>query len=196
GRGGATQGTQQQDTASLQQMFICPTANADIRSTLRTTTRRLHYSSHPRLMPRLDDKDGAKSTGSVTVYMTPYRMASIRRAGEIAMIWDGPQMFKTLDGNAPPVATGLDQDGVYRGNNSDPNNHGPWNFLLQSSTVKMNWAPFASNQDNGGNGEIRWRHGKNDTANFLFADGHCDSIRLKKNVNSDLKLRNLYVNPK
>jgi prepilin-type processing-associated H-X9-DG protein len=65
----------------------------------------------------------------------------------------------------------------------------------------MGFALFAANTDitpknPGAKAEIRWRHGQNDTGNFLFADGHADSIRLKKNLNSDLKLRNLYVNLK
>jgi prepilin-type N-terminal cleavage/methylation domain-containing protein/prepilin-type processing-associated H-X9-DG protein len=201
GRGGSTESTQTADTTKLQQMFVCPTA-VDVHSTnsANQTTRKLHYSCHPRLMPRLDDKDGAKSTGSTTVYMSPYKIGTIKRAAEIILIFDGPQNYQTLDGNAPPVATGLDQDAVYRNDNTDPN-HGPWNFMLDGNGVKMGFALFAANTDitpknPGAKAEIRWRHGQNDTGNFLFADGHADSIRLKKNLNSDLKLRNLYVNLK
>ena len=65
---------------------------------------------------------------------------------------------------------------------------------------QLDAAVFTANKDSSNGGpniaEVRWRHGKNDTCNFLFVDGHADGIRLKKLVNSDLKLRNFYVNPK
>jgi prepilin-type processing-associated H-X9-DG protein len=204
-RGGDNAGNQTVDTAKLQQTFVCPGAKEDRGTSAIHATHVLHYSCHPRLMPRLDDHDlSIKDASGNSPLMTPYKIASVRYASDIAMIWDGNQNFLSLDGNAAPVATGLDSDGVYRGDNSDPTHHGPWNYLLRGNGVNMQWAPFASNLDvsnlNGNTrtqkAEIRWRHRKNDTANFLFADGHADSISLKQNVNSDLKLRNLYVNPK
>ena len=182
-------------------MFVCPSAPQDAKGlTAAHATHLLHYSCHPRLMPRLDDHDLSKPNSPLLV---PYKIGAIRHSSDIAMIWDGNLNLTALDGNAAPVATGLDQDGLYRNDTGDPN-HGPWNYLLAGNGVNMNWAPFASNYDvSNANGntrtqtaQIRWRHRKNDTANFLFADGHADSISLKQNVNSDLKLRNLYVNPK
>src|SRR5256885_3486160 len=51
GRGGGTVGTNVGvDTTRLQQMFTCPTAIQEFVK----VTRRLHYSCHPRLMPRLE----------------------------------------------------------------------------------------------------------------------------------------------
>jgi prepilin-type N-terminal cleavage/methylation domain-containing protein/prepilin-type processing-associated H-X9-DG protein len=191
GRGGATSSTQQQDTTKLQQMFICPSAN-DARSPNPTqeTTRRLHYTSHPRLIPKLEAPDYSKSARGEC--FKPYKYGSIKRSAEVILIFDGTQ-YSNLDYNAQPVGLNIDNDGLFRGDTSEQNTHGKYNYLLVGTDVKMGWAPFAMNGDNKKD-QIRWRHGKNDTCNFLFADGHADSIRLKKNVNSDLKLRNMYVN--
>jgi len=50
---------------------------------------------------------------------------------------------------------------------------------------------------------IRWRHMKNDTANFLFVDGHVGTFHVKKVptsvsntgwVTTDLKRKNFAVN--
>ena len=197
GKGGDTSSNQTADTTKLQQMFICPSAS-DARSTnpASMTTRKLHYSSHPRLMPRLDDNVAAGS-GTAPNYLQPYKFGSVRRSSEIILIFDGSQIFQTCDGNSFPVATNIDQDGLYR---QDTQQGRSWNNLVFSSNIPEDRAVFTPNSDwnTGGSGhdDIRWRHGHNDTANFLFVDGHADSIRLKKNINADLKLRNLYVNVK
>jgi prepilin-type processing-associated H-X9-DG protein len=192
GRGGATSSTQTQDTTRLQQMFICPAAN-DTHSPIASqqTTRRLHYTSHPRLIPKLEAPDFSKTPQG---FFSPWKYGAIRRAAEIIMIFDGTQ-YTSLDFNAQPVALNIDNDGLFRGDNTEPNTHGQYNYLLENSNVKMGWAPFAMNKDDSKD-QMRWRHGKNDTCNFLFADGHADSIRLKKGVNSDLKLSNIYVHAK
>jgi prepilin-type processing-associated H-X9-DG protein len=43
--------------------------------------------------------------------------------------------------------------------------------------------------------DIRWRHGRNDIGNFLFADCHAETRRLKFGVNAEVKLLNFYVDP-
>jgi prepilin-type N-terminal cleavage/methylation domain-containing protein/prepilin-type processing-associated H-X9-DG protein len=193
GRGGQTVGeTVGTDGRRLDQMFTCPTANQDFQKVLR----RIHYSSHPRLMPRLEDKDGSKPG---TPFLTPYKIGSIKRSYEVILVFDGSQLISPapvgLDGNATAVANGLDQDGLYR---SDFTQGRQWYFMLARPTDDLSKAVFTPNQDwpGGGSGhaDIRWRHGKNDTANFLFVDGHADSIRLKKGVNADIKMRNVFVN--
>jgi prepilin-type N-terminal cleavage/methylation domain-containing protein/prepilin-type processing-associated H-X9-DG protein len=195
GRGGSNASNQVGDTLKLQQMFICPSA-ADVHAgtATATTDRKLHYSSHPRLMPNLDDNVGA-GIGTNPKLLTPYKIGSIRRSSEIILIFDGSQIWRDCDGNAFPVGNGIDQDGLYR---TDTQQGRTWNNLVFRTGVPMDVAVFTPNSDwpTGGSthADIRWRHGRNDTANFLYVDGHADSIRLKKNVNADLKLRNLYVN--
>ena len=195
GKGGSTSSNQVTDTTKLQQMFICPSA-VDNRSgaLANTSTHKLHYSSHPRLMPRLDDNVAA-GAGTPATLLRPYKFGSVRKSSEIILIFDGSLIFQGCDGNAYPVANNIDQDGLYR---QDSQQGRTWNNLVYSYGMREDVAIFTPNSDwnTGGSAhaDIRWRHGKNDTANFLFVDGHADSIRLTKNVNADLKLRNLYVN--
>ena len=42
---------------------------------------------------------------------------------------------------------------------------------------------------------MRWRHLRNDAANFVFADGHAETKRLKFGLNAEITARNIYVNP-
>jgi prepilin-type N-terminal cleavage/methylation domain-containing protein/prepilin-type processing-associated H-X9-DG protein len=195
--GGSTASEQGISAVTAQNAFICSTADLEMRSgnPATTTERRLHYSAHPRLMPRLDDRVST-GAGTPAVALKPYKMGSIRNSSEIIMIFDGSQIQQTCDGNAFPVATGLDQDGLYRNTAAQGR---IWNNFIASPGLDLSVAIFTPNQDwqTGGStrADIRWRHGRNDSANFLFADGHCETIRLKKNVNADLRLRNLYVNP-
>src|SRR4051812_23210885 len=180
GKGGSTSTTaSQSDTTRMQQMFVCPSASdTHLGIGAKVTTRKLHYSSHPRLMPRLDDSVGA-GIGTQPQLLHPYRFGSIRRSSEIIMIFDGSQIFKDCDGNAFPVANGIDQDGLYR---TDSQQGRTWNNLVFLDGARMDVAVFTPNSDwsTGGSthADIRWRHGHNDTANFLYADGHADSIRL------------------
>lgn len=194
-KGGPTVSEIAPDIASAQGVFMCPSASLENRSgnPTFTTERRLHYSSHPRLMPRLDDP---QKSGVDNTRLRPYKIGGIRRSSEIIMIFDASQITNPGDGNAYPVATGLDSNGLYRG---DTQSGRKWNYLIAEPTTDLSPAVFTANRDwpdaaGQGRTDIRWRHGRNDLANFLYADGHADSIRLKKNVNSDIKLRNVFVN--
>jgi prepilin-type processing-associated H-X9-DG protein len=199
GKGGTTYGTQAGNDANrLQPMFACPSA---IENPTPTTERKLHYSCHPRLMPRLDDKDLSKPATTPPTLLKPYKYGSVKRSSEVILVFDGSQILSPppigLGGNAYAVANNIDQDGLYRGDSQQGRS---WNYLLTGKpNMSLSVAIFTPNSDWPGGGpshaDIRWRHGRNDTANFLFVDGHADSIRLKKNVNADLKLNNLYVNP-
>jgi len=203
GKGGETTGNQNvADITRFQSFFICPTASEQrSNNPARTTDRRLHYACHPRLMPRLDDKDFSKPSQP---FLTPYKIGSIRRSSEIILIFDAAQIFITEDGNALPVANNIDQNALYTNASAGPGRE--WNFMLSdpvippNTTLHLDAAIYTPNNDfaNLGQscGHIRWRHGRNDSSNFLYADGHADTLRLKKNVNTDLKVRNLYVNSK
>jgi prepilin-type N-terminal cleavage/methylation domain-containing protein/prepilin-type processing-associated H-X9-DG protein len=195
GKGGNTYGTQAgADTSKIQQAFACPSASLDSTNVSGSIPRKLHYSSHPRLMPNLDDAD--LSRPAPRPLLTPYRIAKVRRSSEIILIFDGAQIFNANNGNSFAVGNGLDQDGLYRG---DTQQGRSWNYLLTKPGLDLGAAVFAGNKDAqiGGSGvaDIRWRHARNDTANFVFADGHAESRRLKANSNADLKLRNLYIDP-
>lgn len=182
-----------ENTMPFSPVFTCPTAAAvDFPN---TTGRTLHYAVHPRLMPRLQDTDGA--TGQLA---RPYKIARIRRSSEIAMVWDAVRCFDTnFQGNAQPVSNGLDQDGYYYTSNWTWRQ---WNYLINDGSVNLDAAIFCGNRDYvsgmpiGGAytvADIRWRHGQDDTGTFAFADGHAETRRIKVGVSAEIKCANVYI---
>jgi prepilin-type processing-associated H-X9-DG protein/prepilin-type N-terminal cleavage/methylation domain-containing protein len=152
----------------------------------------IHYSAHPRLIPDLADVDVAVAlaTGQ-TVYLTPYKIAKIRRSSEVVTVFDGTQI-RTFAPSPDPNLWGafataykLDNSARYQGPAA-----GGRSYLL------FDW-PGATNDQSidpgpntdasaitagltGPDGNIRWRHMGNRSANFLFADGHVEPRKLKK----------------
>jgi prepilin-type N-terminal cleavage/methylation domain-containing protein len=194
GKGGNTYGAQEgSDKTKIQNAFACPSASLESSSPIGSIDRKLHYSSHPRLMPNLDDYDMSKSPPRPL--LKPWKIAKVRRSAEIVLIFDGAQIFNSNNGNAFAVGNGLDQDGLYRGDTTQGRS---WNYLFTKPGLDTSIAVFTPNKDAqvGGAGvaSIRWRHG-NDLANFVFADYHAESRRLKFGANAEIKLRNVYLDP-
>jgi prepilin-type N-terminal cleavage/methylation domain-containing protein/prepilin-type processing-associated H-X9-DG protein len=187
-------------TLGSQALFSCPSAVPyDV-----IPTRALHYSSHPRLMPELDAKDSAKGG----VLFQPYKIGKIKRSAEIILIFDAVQNFSTNLGNAAPVATGLDADALWGSPYSGGFTWHKANYLLDDGSLASpsggHWWDqpiFAPNEDFYRGqlvgyliANVRWRHLKNDAANFVFADGHAEGRRLKPGINAEITARNIYVN--
>lgn len=190
GKGGGTYGTLPAPTDRA--IFVCPSASPEKSGFAGSTLPILHYSAHPRLMPNIDQKDPSNPTK----YMTPYKIAHLKRSSEIILVFDGAQFFKDRNGSALPWASNMDQDGLYR---NDFTQGRQWNFLLIKDNMDLNVAVFTANKDyttlGSQRADVRWRHGRNDAGNFLFADGHAEGRRLKFGVDAELKLNNVYVNP-
>ena len=178
-------------SAGSMQTFACPTAI----DAPRPTARVLHYASHPRLMPLLHNTDA--STGKLA---RPYKISQVRRSAEIVLIFDAIQNL-TAEGNVVlPACIGLDEDGYYRG---DTQQGRRWNYLLNDGNMNMDTAVYTPNRDWKSWGDpiygawsfsnLRWRHGRNDAANFVFADGHAETRKLKLGQNAEITARNLYV---
>ena len=171
--------------------FACPSAN----EANNTSGKVLHYASHPRLMPLLHTTDLA--TGRLS---RPYKISQIRRSSDIILIFDAMQDM-TAEGNVVlPAAIGLDEDGYFR---NDANANRRWNFLLNDGQIDLSIPVFTPNVDwkswsdpifgAWSFSNLRWRHGRNDIANFVFADGHAETKRLRVGVRTDLTLNNVYV---
>jgi prepilin-type processing-associated H-X9-DG protein/prepilin-type N-terminal cleavage/methylation domain-containing protein len=181
----------------LPKVFTCPSAQLGADD---TTGRMLHYGAHPRLMPDLGNTDG--STGKPS---RPYKVGSIRRAYEIIMIFDTIQNLTPGANGAVtnPVCIGLDEDAYYR---NDSQQGRRWNYLLNDGAMPLDAAIYTPNRDWKSWSDpifgawsfinLRWRHGRNDQANFVYADGHAETKRLKLNMNADVKLLNCYVDVK
>jgi prepilin-type N-terminal cleavage/methylation domain-containing protein/prepilin-type processing-associated H-X9-DG protein len=204
GKGGGTYGTQDgTDKLVTQDMFACPSANPARTSTNPTAValigeRRLHYSSHPRLMPDLDDKDLSKPAQPL---LQPAKFGKVKRSSEIILIFDGSQVFQMFNGNSFAVGYDVDNAGLYR---SDTHQGRTFNFMLTSPAkplLRLDDAVYTPNKDHSIAGpgffaaDIRWRHGRNDMGNLLFADCHAETRRLKFGVNAEVKLRNFYIDP-
>ena len=171
-----------------------------------------HYSSHPRLMPALDDVDVAIAIGGGgTAYLKPYKLAKIKRSAEVVVIMDGTQI-RMLPGSPDPNLWGafataykLDNSARYQGPAV-----GGRSYLLfdgPGATNDQSIDPGPNTDANtvaggltGPDGNIRWRHMNNKSANFLFADGHAEPRALRKaSVGAvagtcDLKRGNINVN--
>jgi prepilin-type N-terminal cleavage/methylation domain-containing protein/prepilin-type processing-associated H-X9-DG protein len=200
GKGGGTYGTQDgTDKLATQDMFTCPAANMSRTSTNPTASalirdRRLHYSSHPRLMPDLDDRPRAGMP-----LLQPGKFGKVKRSSEIILIFDGSQIFQMFNGNSFAVGYDVDNAGLYR---DDTHQGRTFNFLLTSPPkplLRLDDAVYTPNKDHQFAGpnlfaaDIRWRHGRNDLGNFLFADCHAEPRRLKFGANAEVKLRNFYL---
>lgn len=138
--------------------FQCPDAKVENSGTSR---RYEHYSAHRMLMP-------AFLTG--TGWTDPsYRRIWVKRPSEVIMIADAPQS-NTADasgstGNAQPWFWNTDVTSeVY--DRDDTDNHDPIDPDV--------WEQDVDTTDN--LGTFRFRHAREMSGNFLFIDGHVDSI--------------------
>jgi prepilin-type processing-associated H-X9-DG protein/prepilin-type N-terminal cleavage/methylation domain-containing protein len=165
-------------------------ANTRVRSVFRDTDTQpggeLHYSSHPRIIPNLEDMDSSLSPAR---RMRPYKIAHILRSSEVVILMDGVQIG-TNDNRAAATCFALDDLRAYS-----------QNFLLYDHPQAQNDQPInpGLNVDVpdwvGTAGNIRWRHLNNTAANFLFADGHVEPRRfVKQPLRCDLMRANVNVN--
>jgi prepilin-type N-terminal cleavage/methylation domain-containing protein/prepilin-type processing-associated H-X9-DG protein len=182
-----------------QRIFTCPAALDNYGADKRV----LHFGGHPRIMPDLDQREPS-IPGATSPLMRPYRISQIKQSSDIALAWDATQNMQT-DGNSFAVCNGIDEDSFFRGDSTAGHTR---NFFLKGYTpageeINLDQAVFAYNKDRANNNgpynaytfaDIRWRHGKGDAANFIFADGHADTRRLKPGKDAEFKLRNLHVN--
>jgi prepilin-type N-terminal cleavage/methylation domain-containing protein/prepilin-type processing-associated H-X9-DG protein len=181
--------------------FTCPAASAFAGFVSPYPGWSLEYSCNPRLMPDLnnpEDDPNAKIFNQ-TKTLTPYKITSIQHSAQIILVFDGSQQFQEIWGNSYPVGYDIDNEGLY----SPPPT---WNYL-HSGAINLGLSIATTNQDTpvGGSGhaDVRWRHGANNEANFLFVDGHAQTYKLGHYTNatsvkfyaSDVKKYNFYVNP-
>lgn len=190
-------------------VFLCPVALPSSVDGLLT-----HYSAHPRLMPDMSyipNYDPANGTSPTGLWrFTPYAIAKIKRASEIALIFDGSQMSASggQEGQwgANVVAERLDNSRIYYQSflTDDLSKvSDPWmvdlTWPIDTSADGNN--PQAWNTDGTGTpqakypnwGNIRFRHGKNNQSNVLYVDGHVEAASVKDRTGGSLQRRNISV---
>jgi prepilin-type N-terminal cleavage/methylation domain-containing protein/prepilin-type processing-associated H-X9-DG protein len=203
--------------ALVRKVFICPEGpNEDM---LSGKVFACSYLAHPRLMPQL----ASPNQPSIYPWVNndpypgitgkhPYNLARIKRASEIALIWDAPLVYDTTVGGwmvsqGCPVANQIDKGRYYSGSLTtttfltddyskitDPNfnSNSPIDF-------RVAFNPKDNNSDNGFCTQTaRFRHLKNTVLNALMVDGHVQSFHfnpqdpqksdfLRKNINVNLQ---------
>jgi prepilin-type N-terminal cleavage/methylation domain-containing protein/prepilin-type processing-associated H-X9-DG protein len=198
-------------SVSSKGIFRCPSASVENAATDQVVN---HYACHPRLMPWFDkETDPVKiaQTGIVKVEpltgkpAAPYRKSKIRQASDIILIFDAVQYFGAnglADGNTHPVGNGVDNwraQGSYSWGNGGLNPCPSVNFWDNNYGAGVD---CGNNTDckgwSGNQQQIRYRHGRNDTANVLFCDGHVGQFHIKKGAggtfSTDLLRRYFAVN--
>jgi prepilin-type processing-associated H-X9-DG protein len=173
-------------STSSKGIFRCPTAVTDLGAATDQVIN--HYSCHPRLMPWY-----GTANDPVTLRPdVPYKLSKVKGGSDIVLIFDGVQYVNangTPDGNAHPVANGLDNwraNGQYSWGNGmtkgGPSWDQDWGASVDAGTNKDCLNGYTGNQQ-----QIRWRHGKNNVANFLYCDGHVGPLTYRSQFDTELK---------
>lgn len=137
----------------------------------------VHYSSNPLIMPDMNRQCG--SAGSGFCYLRQYKLSHAHPASELFALTDGVQIGNITMGtshwNAYPVAWWINQDIVAQDPRlfcretyfiSHPNTH------IVLSRGNNHDAPSGTPPS----GDIRYRQRHDTAANFLFIDGHAETI--------------------
>jgi prepilin-type processing-associated H-X9-DG protein len=169
-----------------------------------------HYSAHPRLMPWYDkETDPAKIAVSGPVKIDPltgkpdkpYRLGKIKNSTDTILIFDAVQYFGASgmpEGNSHPVANGVDNwrsQGSYSWGNGALNPCPSVNFWDNNYAVPVDGGDNTDCKGWTGNQQtIRWRHGNNNAANFLYCDGHVGTLTYRSRNDHQLLRKYFAVN--
>jgi prepilin-type N-terminal cleavage/methylation domain-containing protein/prepilin-type processing-associated H-X9-DG protein len=216
------------DTSGLRGMFFCPEVPGD-RGRLNQSGLS-HYYCHPRLMPFLGPNETQREAGAGGGGFAPpgtvhpprlYRSSKIKRASEIAIMFEGALEFDpasgeyvvpydipnaiNIDNVMYPATTGT-ANPTYLVDTNYSSAVQPDDSINMSPTfnnpmVAPNTDPTAIGGNHPNFYNIRFRHNKNTAMNALMVDGHVESFTYNpklppndKNVTS-LKRKNIHVPP-
>lgn len=172
-------------------LFLCP----DVAQLHNGSSFITDYSCHPRLMPDLGTADMSLGHG----YLKPYKLIQIRRAPEIALIFDGSLENAITGSPASADAFAIDGGRLYKPTFLTTNYKNP----ATDADVPIDmtaWGPGATtadiNTDRTANvGNIRFRHNGNRYANCLMVDGHAEAFSISATNVPSLLRRNINVDP-
>lgn len=154
------------DATGSEQIFRCPSGLESTGASNATG----HYSAHPNLMP--DVTSGTRK---------PVLIDSQKRPSELITVFEGSQTNGTAR-SAAATAFALD-----RPSGSYPNLIS--NISATAAEDSLDPGPNSDDRTVAfANGNIRWRHGGDTAANFLYLDGHAATSPI-----GDILLRNVYI---
>lgn len=206
--------------SKMRAMFICPDAPADDMRSGRVFA--CTYLSNPRLMPQIERVGGTTSLtwliydpyflnpgrGGQQIAKTTYKIGNVKRAAEVALIWDAPLVQQAITGGPPafvispdgtPVANQIDGQRYYATNSTNFTDNYAGTNLKPSDPIEITkgFGGKDTNKDNGANYQtIRFRHQKDTLTTVLMVDGHVETFRYNPvNKSTSLQRKNLYVNP-
>ena len=205
------------DTSKIKEMFSCPEVDSLATvTTAATGNGTSHYMCHPRLMPTcgggVQMSNGGTGFTQQIVRPIPYKINQVKRAAEIALVFDGSLQFDvTTNAWEPafdvPIGAALDNGQINAGSGHTfllEQNLGVGNTFKGDDSIDMtpySATPTDVNKDSAINqSNIRFRHMKNSSANVLMVDGHVESFKYDANLKSnDLRVttllrRNVNVN--
>jgi len=199
-----------QNFAQKRAVFLCPSVSASINGTSVNIT---HYSSHPRIMPDLEERDWYWSLAPNSKPLSglkPYKLARIKRSAEIGVVFEGTTEKTGMDSGyaAHSTCNGLDKQNIKsRPYLTDVYSLVTAGTMNGSQPINLHsgvgaWTIQADfNKDTVNNqGNVRYRHMKDTQTNVLMADGHVQSFKLNRQASdpanaTDLIRRNVDVNP-
>lgn len=173
---------------------------------LGSVTSQNNYSAHPILMPNA--KAGTVWPNGVGhpyqgKQRRAYKLTHVKNAVGTILIFDGTQCISyptAVDGNAVADGYNLDANRVKATN--------PQTYLYLEKAEGLG-ADLSLSVDGGVNkdapndnqgadpdlriGNIRWRHFRNTSANFLFVDGHVEGLKYKSRNSTELTRRMIHV---
>lgn len=183
------------EQAKVRDLYIC----GDARPSSDPNHSVTHYSSHPRLMPNLDDDDGAANWQQKH---RPYRISQIKKASDILVLLEGTQVPDAggngvEDWSVRAQAHRLDADRLWYDTfltDEYWRSGSPW-MVPENSIDITSTIPDSPNIDGWANaGNIRFRHMKDTAGNVLYIDGHVQSHTWSTQFETTIKRKNVNVN--
>ncbi|HEY7090446.1 MAG TPA: type II secretion system protein [Tepidisphaeraceae bacterium] len=169
-------------------VFLCPDAyqgSAKTSGMLGAFENANHYTGHPRLIGNLDQWNSDIGAWG----MPPYKKAQIKNPSDIILIFDGAQIASD-NGVASAEGFALDNFGLFSGHM----------MLLGNPATNLGGSVDGGTNKDAADwgskdaGNVRWRHMKNTSANFLFVDGHATPLKYTSQNKTELLRRNICVN--
>jgi prepilin-type processing-associated H-X9-DG protein len=157
--------------AKARQVFTCPKAPAGVAQP--------HYLPHPRLLPDSRFADPFHNTSPPT-RLPPYKVGRQKRGTEIIVLFDAAQPIGAdPDGLGYVVGMSIDNYRFWYGERSLIRPIRSWDWEISQSDPIV----AGANTDSADNDQnMRFRHGRNDSLNALFLDGHVGAFKISKNV--------------